>query len=215
MLDVFASVGATRFDVTWTTCTGDVEWFRRGMSVAGLARALPTMLDSAPDRQRNVIVRPHGPVAAFIQLNDLAPANLVRLAPAGFLFLETSPGNFQAWVAMAGSNDEDFSRRLRKGTGAHANACGATRVAGSFNFKDKYAPNFPRVAIRQTQAGCLTTPSELERFGLVTAAEPSAPPPFSPVRARPSSHIQKWPSYKSSVEVAYSHRDSDRRRPAS
>ena len=50
MLDAFASVGATRFDVTWTTCAGEKEWFRRGMSFYDLARNLPRMLDEAPSR---------------------------------------------------------------------------------------------------------------------------------------------------------------------
>jgi RepB DNA-primase from phage plasmid len=131
MLDAFASVGATRFDVTWTTCAGEKEWFRRGMSFYDLAQNLPRMLDEAPSKQRNVIVRPHGPAVTFIQLDDLASATLSRLAPAVFLTLQTSPGNFQAWVAMAGLDDNDFARRLRKGAGADPTASGATRVAGS------------------------------------------------------------------------------------
>ena len=81
----------------------------------------------------------------FIQLDDLKADQLPRVAPAVFLTLETSPGNFQAWLALPGSEDKDFARRLRKGTGADATASGATRVAGSLNFKDKYAPDFPRV----------------------------------------------------------------------
>jgi hypothetical protein len=47
--------------------------------------------------------------------------------------------------------------------------CGATRVASSINFKDKYAPDFPRVAIRQANIGRMTTTDELDRLGLVAA----------------------------------------------
>jgi hypothetical protein len=61
MLDAFASVGATRFDVTCTTLAGDKEWFRRDVDPAELARTLPAMLNSAAGHRRNVIVRPHGP----------------------------------------------------------------------------------------------------------------------------------------------------------
>jgi hypothetical protein len=43
--------------------------------------------------------------------------------------------------------DEDFARRLREGTGADTTTSGATRVAGSINSKEEYAPQFPRVAI--------------------------------------------------------------------
>jgi hypothetical protein len=48
MIDTFASVGATRFDVTWTNRAGDKEFFRRSMSLADLRRTLPAMLDAAP-----------------------------------------------------------------------------------------------------------------------------------------------------------------------
>src|SRR3954453_14903536 len=34
MLDTFASVGATQFDVTWTTRSGDKDKFRRGIQIA-------------------------------------------------------------------------------------------------------------------------------------------------------------------------------------
>ena len=34
MLDLFASVGATHFDVTWTTCAGDKELRQRDRGVA-------------------------------------------------------------------------------------------------------------------------------------------------------------------------------------
>src|SRR5271163_4772510 len=161
MLDAFASVGATQFDLTITGRSGAKESFRRGVKLADLTRTLPAMLDDATRQQRNVIVRPHGLGVTFIQLDDLKAAILSGLAPAVFLILQTSPANFQAWLATSGAEDKDFARRLRKGTGADATASGATRVAGSLNFKDKYAPNFPRVAIEQAQPGRKTMPAEL------------------------------------------------------
>ena len=202
MLDAFGSVGATLFDVTWTTRAGDKEWFRRGMRFADLARTLPAMLDASPGKQRNIIVRPHGPAVTFVQLDDLAPAMLARLAPAVFLTLQTSPGNFQAWIAIDGAEDKDFARRLRKGTGADATASGATRVAGSLNFKDKYAPKFPRVAIGQVNTGRIVTAHELERLGLVAAQQAPALPRVSPARMRPGPGNRKWPSYARCVEGA-------------
>jgi hypothetical protein len=201
MLDAFASVGATRFDVTWTTRAGDKEWFRRGMNLADLARVLPTMLDGAPDKQRNIIVRPHGPAVTFIQLDDLKALSLDRIAPAVFLILETSPGNFQAWLAMSGEEDKDFARRLRKGTGADRTASGATRVAGSLNFKDKYAPAFPRVTIRQANPRRVTNAAELEWLGLVAAPEAAQPLRISPAPVRAGSG-RKWPSYARCVDGA-------------
>jgi hypothetical protein len=202
MLDTFASVGATHFDVTTTTRAGDKNSFRRSVSLADLTHSLPAMLDEAVGKEINVIVRPHGAGVTFIQLDDLKAASLPALAPPVFLVLETSPGNFQAWVALPEGEDKDFARRLRKGTGADPTASGATRVAGSLNFKDKYAPNFPRVTIRQANLGRLAESAELERLGLVAEPEPPAPVRNSPARLRPGPGQRKWPSYARCLEGA-------------
>jgi hypothetical protein len=204
MIDTFASVGATRFDITWTTYAGDKEWFRRGANFLQIQRALPAMLDAAPAKQRNIIVRPRGPDVTFIQLDDLKNDQLSRVAPAVFLALETSPGNFQAWVAMQSAEDKDFARRLKKGVGgADKTASGATRVAGSINFKEKYAPDFPRVTIHAMQPKRMTTTDELDRLGLVASpASVEQPPRLSPARTRPGPGIRKWPNYERCLENA-------------
>jgi hypothetical protein len=59
-------------------------------------------------------MRPRSSGAALIQLDDLDEQAIVRLRPMSFLVLRTSPGNYQAWVAVA-DGDADFARRLRKG----------------------------------------------------------------------------------------------------
>jgi hypothetical protein len=91
---------------------------------------------------------------------------------------------------------------LRKGTGADPTASGATRVAGSFNFKDKYAPVFPRVAIYQANPGRLADAAELERLGLVAKPEAAQPLRISPARLRPAGSNRKWPSYARCVDGA-------------
>jgi hypothetical protein len=139
MLAIFASVGAQRFDLTVTNLAGDKVFFSRGASFADLSANMPGMLEKAATKQRNVIVRPYGVGVSFVQLDDLKRDMLAQLAPAVFLILQTSPGNFQAWAALDGAEDKDFARRLRKGTGADATASGATRLAGSLNFKEKRA----------------------------------------------------------------------------
>jgi RepB DNA-primase from phage plasmid len=144
-------------------------------------------------------VRPHGAGVTFLQLDDLSADKLPPLAPAVFLILETSPANYQAWLAIAGPGDKDFARRVRRGTGADATASGATRVAGSLNFKDKYAPNFPRVVIREARAGRLTSASELEQLGLV--APPEELPPLRVAPARPAGNRQ-WPNYAVALDGA-------------
>jgi hypothetical protein len=140
MLDTFASVGATGFNVTWTTIADQPRRSRKGMSLAEIARAMPGILDAATAARLNVIVRPYGPDVWFIQLDDLKAEQLPRLAPRIFLILETSPGNYQAWLALPGTHDRDFARRVRRGAGTDKRATGATRIAGSFNFKTKHDP---------------------------------------------------------------------------
>jgi hypothetical protein len=203
MIDAFASVGAARFDVTLTTRAGDKDWFRRDVTATELRRTLPAMLDAAAKLERNVIVRPHGDRVSFIQLDDLKTDQLPPLAHAAFLTIETSPGNYQAWLALPGTEDKDFARRLRKGTGADTTASGATRVAGSLNFKDKYAPDFPRVQIRAAHPGRQANAAELERLGLVAAPEPVVAQPLRIAPARVSAGgSRKWPSYARCVDGA-------------
>jgi hypothetical protein len=207
MLEAFGSVGATRFNVTWTTSAGQPRRSRKGIGLADLTRTLPAMLDAATAGRLNLIVRPYGPGVSFIQLDDLAAGKLARLAPAMFLIIETSPGNHQAWLALPGDDDsatlrsaaasKDFARRVRRGAGADVSASGATRIAGSLNFKDRYAPDFPRVAIRATQRGRMTSAAELEGLGLVAPPDVFAPlPPARPVIGR------HWPSYAKTLDGA-------------
>ena len=181
MLESFASVGATRFDLTITTTAGVKDRFWRSVNCEDLKRSLPQQLDAATRLQRNVIVRPYGSGVSFIQLDDLKADKLPALAPAVFLVLETSPGNFQAWVALQHMIDPAFGRRLRKGAGADPTASGATRIAGSFNFKDRYAPAFPLVRIHLTQPARFTTERQLDKLGVL------APPKSVPgTRTSPS-----------------------------
>ena len=201
MLDAFASVGAVHFDITHTDRSGAKTNFRSKLGLGDLSRALPAIIDHAGYAQLNVIVRPHSPDVTLIQLDDLRTTD--HLAPAVFLALATSPGNFQAWAAIAGREDKDFVRRLRKGVGADPSASGATRVAGSINFKDKYAPNFPRVQIHRANLGRFATALDLDQLGLVAAPEPVrlTVTPFL-ARARPSGDKRRWPSYERCVDGA-------------
>jgi len=158
------------------------------------------LLEERTQQRHNVIVRPHSAPAVFIQLDDLDALAMERLKPAAFLGLQTSPGNYQAWIAMNETPDDDFARRLRKGTGADPTASGATRVAGGLNFKTKYAPAFPRVEIAYVVPGRIASKSQLESMGLVAAREVA-----SPALHRVSLSVlknRKWPSYERCIEGA-------------
>jgi len=200
MLETFGSVGADSFALTLTDLHGDKVRFRRGISLDELRQTIPDQIDSARRLQQNLIIRPQGSGVTFVQLDDIDQAGIERLTPAAFLALETSPGNYQAWIALP-SVDDDFTRRLRKGTGADPSASGATRIAGSLNFKDKYAPDFPRVRIAYSNPGQLTSREQLEELGLVTAPEPTrATVPYRVSRG--DSRHRQWPSYERCIEQA-------------
>lgn len=202
MLNAFASVGSTRFDITYTDLAGkklDEGGFLSNRHINSLRSALGYMLRKADEQQHNFILRPRGSDRAqLIQLDDLSEEAARRVSPYSFMTLCTSPGNFQAWVAVSDATP-DFARRLRKGAGADPSASGATRISGSRNFKAKYAPTFPTVEITESRQGNITTRAALERAGLVAPAER----PKAPVRVSPThTGRRKWPSYQRCVRNA-------------
>jgi hypothetical protein len=202
MLDICASVGATAVDLTLTSSAGEKEWFRRNLPLAELGRMLTAMLDDATAKKRNVIIRPHGPTVTLLQLDDLK-AHQLPPAAVVFVTLETSPGNYQAWLALPGKLDKEFASRIRKGAGADIGASGATRIPGRFNFKDDHAPEktgrpeYPRVTITEARRGQMTTVTELDQLGLVAPKQEFRP--LSPARF---TNPRKWPSYEIAVDGA-------------
>jgi hypothetical protein len=102
MLDIFASIGAERFHVTWTNSGGNPrrprslraalqslggplphadneDWLDAihiaGVSTEDLSRILPALLDTANADRLNLTVRPRGSGVRFIQLDDLSTPN--------------------------------------------------------------------------------------------------------------------------------------------
>ena len=200
MLDVFASVGAETFDITHThLMKQEKRGFRPGQTLVQAKESMPFLVPSASRRQNNVIVRPHSTTATLIQLDDLTPENLTRIAPAAFLTLQTSMRGCQAWVAVQNA-PTGFLARLREGLEADKTASGATRIAGTLNFKEIYAPHFPLVRIVEAQPGYMVTPAELEAMGVVAPAKP-APPPL-PVRPSTEPRTHKWPDYQRCLDHA-------------
>jgi hypothetical protein len=201
-------VGAQRFDITFTDAAGDKVGFRSNRPLDQLRHAMPAILQDAAERRHNVIVRPRSSDATLIQLDDLGEDVAARLRPVSFLIQRTSPRNYQAWIAVADGN-ADFARRLRKGAGADLTASGATRISGSLNFKEKYAPAFPLVKTVHASPGRVVTRAELEALGIVAPPEKTAstPPP-----ARASRHFgpRGFPSYQRCVERAPPARGGDR-----
>jgi hypothetical protein len=210
MLDAFASVGATQFDLTHIDIDGQKRGFRSKQTIGQLKNSLPKLFPGAAERRNNIIVRPHSDKTCLVQLDDLDKAGLSRVGEAAFLTLQTSPGNHQAWVAVSGlgapQDAKDFARRLRKGVGADATASGATRVAGTTNYKRKYEPDFPRVSILHAAPGRVASTDELEVLGLVAAPDPVKPATVAPLRVsrrhENAVRARRWPDYQRCLDQA-------------
>jgi len=220
MIDTFASVGADRIHVTKTDINGILQW-GKAYSLEDLRDVLPPMVRVAGQmkdcdilekktkkvlgRARaggNLMVRPFSDTIAFIQLDDLIEAKLESVRPVAFLTVQTSPGNYQAWIAVPGfkSDEErkDFTRRVKKQVTGDASASGSVRLAGTSNFKIKYTGNFPKVTIIDAFPGRTTTPETLEALGLVAPTEPATT--VVQLNTSRSAHrsegAKSWPDYE-------------------
>ena len=227
MLDTFASCGAESFAITKTKLEWpghkEVKWGKT-YPLDELREKLPAMVRAAsrrrpeivPDERKiwageNLIMRPFGRNTAFIQLDDLAPDQLGKVRDAACIIHATSPGNYQAWITVSGAPEgkeqfKEFTRRVRKAVGGNDKAAShATRVAGTENFKLKYAPNYPTVTIVETHPGRVMTPEQLEAMGLLSArAEPLKATDLKftqTVRGRVRGK-GGWPSYEESLARA-------------
>lgn len=225
MLDSFARVGADRFDVTFTNILETKTGFLRSRTVPSMRYNLPGWVNRSgtlapitlpatekePEKTilagENLIMRPHSPPPVFlVQLDDLELNQLERVQPVAFLTLATSPGNHQAWVAVEQGSTE-LARRLRKGAGADLSASGATRVAGTLNFKGKYAPEFPTITIRDAQPGRTVSVAQLDAMGLLAPPDPAR----VPLRVSGNRRARgKWPSYEVCLQGAPLAHNSDR-----
>ena len=188
------------FDVTRTDVNGHQWEFRPVVDLETLRRGMPDLLKTAIQQQYNLIVRPKHAQVGLIQLDDLSGDMVERLKRAAFLVLATSIGNYQVWIALA-QCAPDFARRLRRGSGADPGASGAARLAGSLNFKRKYAPHFPEVQILQATLQHTVTAAVLQDLGVV------APPEVTPAATRPGRvsslrRAKAWPSYERCLQHA-------------
>jgi len=207
MLDLFASLEVHAFDLTTTDLDGHQRKFGRAMSFAALRQGMAHWLDAEIGRRHNLILRPKAGAVKSIQLDDLRGDVRARFAAAAFLILATSPGNHQVWIAVV-DGSAGLARSLRQASGADLSASGATRVAGSLNFKRQYAPDFPTVRLLEGTPQRTVTPAELEALGLVAAPHPMAVSRPGPIWS--GRRAKAWPSYERCLQNAPRAHDSDR-----
>jgi hypothetical protein len=224
MVDLFTSVGARSFVVTKT----ELEWpdhkklkWGKTYSARELRPLLPAMVRTAAIRRpidvpgrgtidagENLIIRPMGPDVAFVQLDDLDGTQLDRVRPAAFTIHTTSPGNFQAWIAVsgipnAGETFKAFMRRVRKAVGGNDKAAsGATRLSGTLNWKAKYLPDPPTVITVYAVPGRAMMPEQLQGMGLLADPKPVVVATQSHAHKVTSGHVRTWPAYAQCVANA-------------
>jgi hypothetical protein len=219
MLSAFGSVGARVFDLSLTDLAGaPVKGLQRpGRSLEEMRRTIGRVLYDAGRNQHNAIIRPQSATALLIQLDDFTVEKAAQVEPFAFMTVCTSPGSYQVWLAVSdGPRENDkqaakqFRTRVRRGAGADQSATGATRIAGSLNFKTRYAPAFPTIEITRAELGKTTTTAGLENAGLLAPAEQEPPPqpvtnppaPAAPIPAQGFSGPRAWPDYQRSLRGA-------------
>ncbi len=168
------------------------------LSKADFADWLPYLLKRSAKRGESVIVRP---VASnLIQLDDLDRAGVELVEPYALATVETSRGNFQAWLALSDPGErEGLRRRLILRCGADRGASGALRFPGSINFK----PGRDRFTVKlQTVApGRTTTAAELEAAELLAPVSPN-PSQSQPPKLRVARAPRQFPDYDRCVREA-------------
>ena len=217
MLSAFAGVGARVFDLSLTDLSGaPVKGLQcPGISLEEICCSVERVLREAEHNQHNVIIRARSPTALLIQLDDFTAEKAAQIEPYAFMTVCTSPGNYQVWLAISdGPQESDretaklFRTWVRRGAEADHSATGAVRIAGSINFKQKYAPAFPMIELARVDAGKTVTIAALEKAGLLISRE--APPSLPPATVPPSVSRQKvqasgpwhWPDYQQSLRGA-------------
>ena len=217
MLSAIASVGARLFDLSLTDLSGaPVRGLQRpGKSLEEMRRSIGQILHEAEHNQHNVIIRPRSATALPIQLDDFTAEKAAQIEPYAFMTVCTSPGNYQVWLGISdGPQESDreaakqFRTRVRRGAGADHSATGAVRIAGSKNFKQKYAPAFPMIELARIDASSTVTTAALEKAGLlISRGQPASPPAATVPRPVPRQKAQAsgpwhWPDYQQSLRGA-------------
>ncbi len=217
-VEAFESVGCDKFKTVFVgiyPLNGEAEKLgsepkQNGESITGtqIKLRLPHYIKRNQEQNHNVALRAWG---AIIQVDDCTVQIMERLKPFAFLIKETSPGNYQVWLALSKSfagadgkiNEEGKAIRKRllkkfeeRGEFANGGAYGSTRLPGTLNIKEKYQPSFPLIRLTHVAMGRIVTPEELEAEGFL--ADAPAVPALTLVESSRYSNSKlptEWPDY--------------------
>jgi hypothetical protein len=198
-LEAFKSVGTESFFSMYKCeATGKlISEFTR--SAERFENELHTYFFKSEGEKVSFCVRPK--VDHLIQLDDLTEADVNLLQPVSFLSVETSPGNYQSWIALDADSSARRSEirrqligRLRElGSGVDESASGSLRFPGFRNFKSKYRDaGFPRVKVTAVKLGNRVLETILSDAGLLLPP-PVLHPPANEVSSK-FKHSSKSPT---------------------
>ncbi len=197
-VEAMQSVGADRFKIVYLGCVpvgGQAECVgSEEIAPAALLGRVGELVARSETRGQSVTLRAWG--GRLIQVDDCTREVMRRLLPFAFLAVETSPENFQTWVALSPDITDEArkdvrGRLLRKfaenSEGANGGAFNSLRLPGCLNAKEKYKQSlgsFPRVALIHVELGRTLPPLELEQAGLLAAPIEKPKPPIMPTSAK-------------------------------
>jgi hypothetical protein len=211
-LEVFESVGASGFEVTHLhdpSPANDKKREYEPVDGAAFRENLETYLEANRTEQAggeywSMAVRPRSERVTFWQVDEATRATCERYRAVSFLQIETSPDNYQCWLAIGDELDKaelDAARkrllRVVKRTGGNGGSFGALRWPGSRNQKPirKQADGSqPIVRIVHSEMGRVTTIAELEELGLL--APPVEKAERQNFKVCANKVPTKWPSWE-------------------
>jgi hypothetical protein len=210
MVEAFANVGVSRFDLTRTTLSKEARGYWPARSHSQVRALLPSLIETSVREQWNLIVRPHvDPPSFLVQLDDISGSRLERVWSLAFLVIRTSPGRYQAWLAVEGC-DAGLCQRVKKAAGGDLGANGWVRLAGSFNVKLQYAPTFPIVRVVVVRPGLKVAPATLHVRGLMADSRVASFPPAGGDGHRP--RPRRFPDYGRCLDGAPVRADGEKDR---
>ena len=178
-VDLFAGVGVKEFAVTVLkeqNQIGKRGLFYQRLQTKELYRLLPSYVRRNHLGRESLIVRPlaHN----LIQVDDCVGESLRRIAPFAFLVVETSLGNYQAWLALDArvtkvERDAIRSKLLAGLADVDRNASGALRLPGTLNHKPGRGEFRIRIAAFSQHRRFVST-DELEAAGILAPIEKSS-----------------------------------------
>jgi hypothetical protein len=165
-----------------------------------LRRHLSELLTLAQMEGRSLIIDMKANGKRIIQVDEASRNVLELLEPFSFMQVETSAGNYQAWLALpeqtprelCGAVTSRLFARL-KTMGANRGASGGLRWPGSIN--EKPGRNGFRVRLERAALGRIASPEALETAGLL-APLPEAPEQPQPARQVQSNTSRVFPDYR-------------------